>query len=253
MNIRGAVDQYDRKTETYIVAYLDILGVTSRMQLQNTSQVEPLNKLYNLYTFVMELVEENKGIKKLEGIEFKIFSDNVIIAKKLSANPSEQILEIESVFNWVSHFQASAVGDGVGWLVRGGITIGDFFINETIVWGNALLRAYELENSIAIYPRVIIDTAILSKISNQKILSDYLRTDVDGMYFLNYMNIWHFAGEVVAGGFEKMKIEARNADGQYSDRVYQKLYWHMKYINSELNRKAERKDKKYRLRLESQT
>jgi len=49
-------------------------------------------------------------------------------------------------------FACSAVGDYVGWLFRGGITIGEFYINDTIVWGLALLRAYELEEKIANYP-----------------------------------------------------------------------------------------------------
>lgn len=250
MNIREAVDKYDRETSQYIIAYLDILGVTSRMGLQKESQVLPLNKLYNLYMFVMELTEKDKGIKNLEDIEFKIFSDNIIIAKKLSLTSSERILDIKSVLNCVSHFQTSVVGDAVGWLVRGGITIGEFFINDTMVWGSALLRAIELEEKVAIYPRIAIDTAILSELQSNKELADYLLLDFDGVHFLNYMNIWHFAGESVKDGFEKMKSEARNTNGQYPDRIYQKLYWHMNYINSELDKKNERKDRKYRLYIE---
>lgn len=247
MNIRQAVDKYDRETSPYIVAYLDVLGVASRMNKDRESQALPLNKLYNLFRSVIELTEKDRGIKNLEGIEFQMFSDNIIISKKLSTTSGERIQDIKSVLNCVSHFQCSSVGDGVGWLVRGGITIGELFIDKTMVWGSALLRAYELENSIAIYPRVAIDASVVSELQANQETTEYLSLDFDGIFFLNYMSIWHFAGEMVKSGFEKMKDEARKPDGSFSDRIYQKLVWHMNYINRELDRKKERKDRRYRL------
>jgi hypothetical protein len=250
MNIREAVDKYNRKTSQYMVAYLDILGVASRMSQDKESQILPLNKLHNLYKFTMELTNKTNGIRFLRGIDFKIFSDNIVITKKLSLNSSERILDIFSVLNCVSHFQISSVGDSVGWLVRGGITIGELFINNTMVWGSALLRAYELEKNIAIYPRVVIDLNILPELKCNKEIADYLLLDFDAVSFLNYMHIWHYAGEIVMNGFNKMKIEARKPNGLYPDKIYQKLNWHMNYINRELDKKNERKDKNYRLTLD---
>lgn len=247
MNIRQAVDKYDRETSPYIVAYLDILGVASRMNKDRKGQALPLNKLYNLYRSVIELTEKDGGIKNLEGIEFQVFSDNIIISKKLSSTPDERIQDIKSVLNCVSHFQTSSVGDCVGWLVRGGITIGELIIDKTMVWGTALLRDYELENNIAIYPRVAIDASIVSELQANPETAEYLLLDFDGIFFLNYMSIWHFAGEIVKNGFEMMKNEARKTDGSFSDRIFQNLVWHMNYINRELDRKKERKDRKYRL------
>lgn len=249
MNIRGAVDSYDRETSTYVVAYLDILGVTSRMQQKIENQIEPLNKLYNLYTHIIELADGEKGIKKYADIKFRIFSDNIIIAKKLSSQKQKRINDIEDLLNCVSNFMCSAVGDSVGWLLRGGITIGDFYINDTIVWGPALLRAYELEDKIANYPRVLIDTNIVSELNYPRNPLDSIALDFDGIHYLNYMSIWHFAGEFVRNGFEIMKDEARKPDGTYSDKIYQKLFWHMEYINRELDKKNERQDKKYRLHI----
>lgn len=248
MNIRGAVDNYDRETSTYIVAYLDILGVTNKMQQKNEFQMESLNKLYNLYRHIIDLSDSENGIKKYSDIKFRIFSDNIIIAKKISKHKDERVQDIICLLNCVSNFSCAAVGDGVAWLLRGGITIGDFYINDTIVWGQALLRSYELEDKIAIYPRIIIDKNIYSELPCD-LRNEWVSLDFDGLSFLNYMNIWHFAGKIVTDGFEKIKSEARRADGTYSDRIYQKLYWHMNYINSELDRKNERKDKKYRLTL----
>ena len=248
MNIRGAVDKYDRKTSTYIVAYLDILGVASRMKIEN--QTEPLNKLYNLYKHIIDLADEEKGIKKYANIQFRVFSDNIIIANKLSNDFHQRKNDIDNLLGCVSNYACSTVGDSVGWLLRGGIAIGEFFINDTIVWGSALLRAYELENTIANYPRITIDYTVLSEINYTENSSDIIFKDFDGIFNLNYMHIWHFAGRIVKNGFEKMKSEAKNPDGSYSDKILQKLVWHMNYINRELDRKDEEKDKKYRLILD---
>lgn len=251
MYIRGAVDKYDRETSEYIVAYLDILGTSSRMDIEKERQMLNLNKLHNLYTATMENTKSDMGIEWYKGIKFMVFSDNIIIAKKLSQVPSERVLDIKSVLNCASHFQISSVGDGVGVLVRGGITIGELFMDNVMVWGAALLRAYKIEDSLAIYPRVVIDTAIISELQHSKDTADYLSLDFDGLWFLNYMSIWHFAGQPVKSGFEIIKADARNNNnGQYPDRIYQNLYWHMLYINNELDKKRERKDNKYRLNIE---
>jgi hypothetical protein len=241
MKIRSAVDAYDRIQEPYVVAYLDVLGITARIKGSREKQTDALNVLHNLYSYIFELSDAERGIKKYSDIKFKVFSDNIIIAKKLSANRTEDVV---TLLNCVSNFLCAAVGDGVSWLVRGGITLGDFYIDDTIVWGPALLRAYELEDKIANYPRVLLDTSVVNLLEKSKQGTEYIRVDFDGMPFLNYMSIWHFAGEIVSAAFEKMKVEARLPDGTYPEKVHQKLSWHMRYVNSELDRKNEKKDRK---------
>ena len=244
MKIRSAVDAYDRIQESYVVAYLDILGITERIKGSVETQTDTLNVLHNLYTFIYELSDSKTGIKKYADIKFKVFSDNIIIAKKLSENTVDDVLTLLSC---VSNFLCVAVGDGVNWLVRGGITLGDFFIDDTIVWGPALVRAYELEDKVANYPRVLLDAPIINLLQSKKQGLEFICIDSDGMAFLNYMTIWHFSGKIVCNAFKKMKAEARLPNGTYPDKVYQKLYWHMQYVNSELNRKNEKSDRKYRL------
>ena len=68
-------------------------------------------------------------------IQFKIFSDNIVIAKRLSNDYEKRIMDIKCVLNCVYHFACSSVWDCVVWFVRGGITIGELFIDDTMVWG----------------------------------------------------------------------------------------------------------------------
>lgn len=244
MKINQAVDPYNRETKRYIVAYLDILGATNRIRENKIAQDDSLNLLYNLYKHTMSLASKN-GIKKFADIKFKIFSDNIIIAKEISDNINNDVL---SLLGCVSNFLCSSVGDSVGWLVRGGVTIGDFYIDDMVVWGSALVRAYELEDKIAVYPRVILDSNVVEIIT--KIDADYVRRDTDGQYFLNYMTIWSYAGEFVQAAFEQMKKEAIKKDGTYPDKVRQKLCWHMNYINQALDEKNQKQDRKFRLSIE---
>lgn len=245
MIVNENADSYNRKTNSYIVAYFDLLGVTSRIKSDIKKQELSMNKLHNLYTFSVDLTKEIK-IKGNQEIQFKIFSDNIIIAKKLSEEKKKKLEDINCLLSCAARFQELSASDSVGWMLRGGISIGQFFIDEVMVWGEALLKAYFLEDKVAVYPRVILDSNVISEIKDNSALSEYTRKDFDNLIFLNYLNNCHFCGEMLMNGFELMKEEV----GDYWDeKMQQKFNWHMNYINTELDRKNEKKDAKYRLTL----
>lgn len=242
MLVNQNAGNYDRKTEEYIVAYLDLLGITKRIEATGQQELA-MNKLHNLYTFSMNLtkkiqIEENKDIK------FKIFSDNIIVAKRISTDKEQRKKDIGSLLACVGHFQELAASDGVGWMLRGGITIGNLFVDDVMVWGEALIKAYCLEDKVANYPRVIIDEKVIKETTNFKQLEQYICKDSDGLYFLNYLANCHFCGQMLMEGFEMMKKEIGH---KFDEKLMQKFYWHMTFINKELDKKNEEKDKKYRL------
>lgn len=244
MFVNQSIDDYDRKAEIYIVAYLDLLGVTNRINSKEQQKLE-MNKLHNLYTFSMNTtkeiqIEENKDIK------FKIFSDNIIIAKKLSSEKEQRVRDIRSLLMCTGHFQELAASDSVGWMLRGGITIGELFIDDVMVWGEALVKAYYLEDKVANYPRVIIDDNVLKEVEGCEQLADYIRRDFDDLHFLNYLCDCYYCGQMLMDGFEIMKAEIGS---KFDEKTKQKFSWHMKYINAELDIKNQKKDKKYRLRM----
>lgn len=49
-----------------------------------------------------------------------------------------------------------------GFLVRGGLSVGELYHKDQIVFGSALVKAYEIENKEAIFPRVLIDSSLIS-------------------------------------------------------------------------------------------
>ena len=50
------------------------------------------------------------------------------------------------------------------WLefLRGGLTVGDVYLQGDLIFGPAMVRAYELENSYAIFPRIVVDPAVIT-------------------------------------------------------------------------------------------
>lgn len=243
MLINQAVDAYDRKTDTYIVAYIDLLGVTNKIIA--TDQQLTMNKLHNLYTYSMDITRRIQ-IEEYRDIQFKIFSDNIIIAKKISSEPEQRMRDIRCLLMCAGSFQARAAGDSVGWLMRGGISIGQLFIDEVMVWDDALLTSYYLEDKIANYPRIILDKSVINEIAQDKQLSIYIRKDFDNLYFLNYLNNCdcHNYGTMLMNGFEKMQADAKK---KLNEKIYQKLCWHMNYVNSMITSQDNTKDNKFQL------
>ena len=244
MLVNQNVDSYDRQTSEYIVAYIDLLGVTSKIKDADAQNLS-MNILHNLYTHTIGIMKEI-AIDGLRDVEFKIFSDNIIIAKKLSKTTEERQNDIKCLLMYAAHLQELAASDAAGWMLRGGITIGQLYIDDIVVWGQALLKSYSLENNVAIYPRVIIDNDIVSQIKGTS-NEEYLRKDFDNLYFLNYLHNCHFCGRFLEKGFEIMKKDIGTKIND--EKMYQKFCWHMNFINSELDRKNEKQDKNYRLKL----
>lgn len=85
-------------------------------------------------------------------------------------------------------FQSDALDKSL--VFRGGLTVGRLYIDDIIIWGDALARAYKLEKEISCYPWVVCD---FEDKKTKAIYSDkYLfnaKRDFDGMLFVYYLNV----------------------------------------------------------------
>jgi hypothetical protein len=91
---------------------------------------------------------QNRGLKT----RITTFSDNAVISEPVEG-PNFHLL----LFG-LGYMQVIASWSGL--LIRGAVTIGDIVHDDSIVFGPALNRAYELESQQAIYPRIILDPDI---------------------------------------------------------------------------------------------
>ena len=170
--------QTNFKTSRHCVAYLDILGGTNKMYSDENHEI--LNKLNMVFSDSMEESRDLFG----NTIFIKIFSDNILFAIEIEENNNQAEEKISVLLNLTANTILEALR--YGFLMRGAITIGDFFHDDILVYGKALVDAVGMEEEIAIYPRVIAQAEV------QQIAPQHFTESKDGLYefqFLKYADI----------------------------------------------------------------
>lgn len=197
-------------TSKYCIAYLDILG--SKNFIYNDKNNEFLNYLNMLCHDALLEASSNKDIF------IKIFSDNILLAVNTECEPQIRKERIEALINRVGNIQNEILR--YGYLVRGAIVEDDFFHNDVIVYGKALVKAVTDEEQIAIYPRVIIQKEIY------ELLPQYFLIDEDNLVFLNQF-IFSHALEYVNFKLQLLEMLKKNPEKKHK----QKIMWMINYYN----------------------
>lgn len=169
---------FDIKTKKYIVGSFDILGAKKHMIDVNNPAL-----FYVLYNGVKKRLD-NDGVFNLY---YKIFSDNIVLAVPLEDKLSEDdktanIAAFITGMQYVTDISLSVSNV----FIRGGISCGEFYGDETFVYGKALVDAYLLESESAIYPRIISTRDSLKAIGNKCFESKFIK-DFDGLYYFDFL------------------------------------------------------------------
>ncbi|AIY80161.1 hypothetical protein FDC58_04505 [Clostridium botulinum] len=191
-----------------IVCAIDILGF-SQMIVNSCSEGYG-NKLLKEISY---LINKNKQCiipNKYSQGKIKIYTDNMIVGYPINDDGEE---ELDEILDNVSEYQFNLSLEGL--FVRGGVSVGEFYINEDIVFGPALLDAHNTESELACYPRIVLDYKTVNRL--QKYINYYdvapqqnkILIDSDGQWFLNYLNtIFKYYTECDNEyEFEKVQIE----------------------------------------------
>lgn len=173
------------KLHNCIVSFIDILGSTKA--IQDNAQ-ESLNIVHDAYIESLKLFEKvftNKRIKPM----VKIFSDNIVIAANRKGESGHGAFLAVCMMSAIIHLEFLKRK----LLTRGAISTGNFFCDDTMVWGTGLVNSHLLENKVAIYPRIIIDPKLIGElkiaIDGEKYHSyKWLKQDEDGLFFVHYYN-----------------------------------------------------------------
>lgn len=121
-----------------------------------------------------------------------------------------------------------------GLMMRGGIATGELHHDHQVVFGPALVRAYELENTRAIYPRVLIDNSDLpsalkscSPISYDCNMELFIIDTDDELYLdtFQYIN---------SGTLSRCQTLLAGMD-KSNKHICEKIEWLEKYIDKKLD------------------
>lgn len=214
----------------HVVAFIDILGSSEAIKRDANASLNVVHRAYK---------------KSLEGFSkiitdarfqpaVKIFSDNIVVAV-----PCKDKHFVPVAFLAVAVMSAVIQVEFLkkGWLIRGGICAGSFFADDIMVWGKGLVDAYAMENTVAVYPRIVIDPALIDDLrasgEPDANTSVWLQQDKDGLFYINCFNRYLNNASFFAMGLTQI-IEKNITRFRDTTKICQKWLWLSNYLNERL-------------------
>jgi hypothetical protein len=188
----------NKKLIQSFVCYADVLGFSSsiKQSFEDNKGDQCLDNIRkSLKNAYRNIRNNNFAFNKTADFSLKVFTDNLVIGfpvKDYDFNAGEH--ELGRVFDILSEFQTSLAMDG--FFVRGAIAFGEHYMDEQIVFGDALVEAHELE-ALGGPPRIVLSPKVWEIV--QKQIGPYadpqkaphfrdLLQDSDGIVFINYLD-----------------------------------------------------------------
>jgi hypothetical protein len=191
----------------HLILYIDFLGSKAAIREWEKDKTDKLEAFIRLLHDVAALRSDFASFREMPvegGTQAFIkpvistFSDHVVISY-----PTENLRELKLggegrylwLFLWKSQRQVAAIAAAamnLGLLIRGSATVGPLHHENGVVFGKAMVEAYDLESSVSLYPRITVSR----KIYSQQVGTDdlMLLKDHDGITHLNYFSDMIFAG-----------------------------------------------------------
>jgi hypothetical protein len=224
------------------VAFIDILGFSEHVRRSEHAAIEAEKLIHVLNRTARTWADKGRSVRReLLGEDFRStsFSDCTVLSETVTPKGLMHVLYR------VTQFALDLLANG--FLLRGAIAKGLVHHSEHAVFGPAFLSAYDSEQRIARYPRIVVDRGVHEDFlridadalnpSYEKTLKPNLRHDDDGPVFVdifsglrpaNYMQTERL---LVLAGACREKIQARLDQSIYNPFHYEKLRWLAIYWN----------------------
>jgi hypothetical protein len=132
-------------------AFLDVLGFSARIRASYKDKTA--NALLRQFHAIFK-----RRVSQLESdvdgslLYFKSFSDNVLLAHPRFSHDMEA--EFGFILWSISEYQLEMALQG--FFIRGGLSVGNLFVDDNSVYGEALIDAHDLESKVAVNPIVVL-------------------------------------------------------------------------------------------------
>lgn len=201
----------DQYTECFVAA-VDILGFSQYVRSHKFEYVRDLlNDIKNFSDLLLKHPNHIFTKEMLDTVTVNIISDTIVIAVPTSTKTSLEILLLvinTVVFNIYREYRVPC---------RGGISVGNFYVDDNIAFGDAYIAAHEFESNLAVYPRIIFPRSVYDVYYNlstqEEINALYnlmLIEEEDELFICDYIgfSIGRIAHDVVYGVISKDYAEA---------------------------------------------
>lgn len=246
--------------EDCIVSFTDVLGFRDLLKRRTAAEVMKVLDQMNYFRLSVDdggSIESIKSARLTSRAFAFAMSDAIVRVRPYDTQQRDGALVWELLD--IIHAQIELINLGV--LVRGGLTVGPTYVGlkgQGPVFGPALARAYEIETNEAVFPRIVVDDAVLeahstdprlrmagnSYAEEKATISGLLAVGDDGIHYIDYLSqIDEFDGPEIYFGFLQRHAELIRAglEATKSDRrTWRKFQWLVRYHNAEVLRQRQR-------------
>lgn len=180
------------KLQNYYLAYFDVLGYKAFFNEEESDHQKFLKDILGTLDYVKSQVNEFSSFSSRIGL--RVYSDNFLLYIKAEGQQDklyEDFNALVALTSVVALIQVKIL-EQYCILLRGGITKGEFYVDENIIFGKGLIQAVEIESKRAIYPRVAIDVDSFCLKNYDSLWKSLIKKDDDGIYFVDYFSINHY-------------------------------------------------------------
>ena len=245
-----------------VIAFVDLLGYSDLIR-ECRSPTENLELLARLHATLQRSRQwldgrpSGKSTQEDDDEEEDLhalvaFTDNIVIGwpvdpwglPEIELDPilDDAESQLGLAFMGLAGFQFEMAN--AGFFVRGAVAVGDAYVDEYCVFGEGLLEAHEGESSGARDPRIVLTPSARDRVTSH--LEYYRRAagapqnrdllrDIDGQWFLNYLDTIHIGGDDVPFldelGKHKEAVETQLTRFRQRPTVFGKYYWVAGYHN----------------------
>jgi hypothetical protein len=182
------------KYEDQFTAFVDLLGFAEAVSAADGERLAQVLRI--LRSFAEERGEfdyltEDGGRRTMLKPAVSVFSDHIVVSYPLEPVETDRYDRAFAAFAIEGHFslllaRIAASALEIGFLIRGGATIGKLYHANGVVFGEALVDAFRLESRTSVYPRVVMSKQLVERprwFSHPDIRS----CDQDGLWHFNYI------------------------------------------------------------------
>ena len=204
--------------EDRLLAFLDILGFSEKLLRSGKDQKlgrELLDFFVSLKTLLARFQSDDFAVT--------LFSDTLCISSREPPNFSSFCCGLSLIVTSLL---------GLNYTVRGSVSRGLLYHKGDIIFGPCLVRAHNLEKTLAIFPRIIIDPNVEANLDPEGHLFEPIYADPDGLRCVNYLSpvLLEVVFRLVGLPAQELRTEIKaNIDRMLSattdERALQKLRW----------------------------
>jgi hypothetical protein len=227
-----------------IVGFLDLLGFSQHVMAAQTE-----DESQRLLDKIVEGIADSRHFVRRElsvaadtnpaGWAVKFFSDNLVLGYAQGESTATAVSAAWFVVRCAQRYQLRMTQNGL--FLRGGLTIGPVCMTDEIIFGRALIDCYQLESHVAIVPRVILSEELSQLLTadfstgnpaGKGDFSELICRDIDGWWFVNYLQAACHGSNVEWGMIERHKqslLDSLSSTTRHD--VLPKFGWSCRYHN----------------------